>query len=264
MTQAKYVGYMESDKVVPFARFYNEHVLPIPEKVEKCLTLSPYPAGSLPALADVTYLLSKNYQKIEIGFSLETDGSAHVAILTDMPNVLPKMWDWWFAWHGSQDNRYKLWHPKAHISARWEDGRTDILAYVGRTSLIEEYIGKKLEKAAIHFIAPSDLGLQNTENEVFICARVGYSHIPINIGWLVHQVRKTNAGAEMRSRFWMGGKYIEVRKTGFVAKTLSQLLPKFIGVSRFQASDLLRHCSEEMNHLAAILPTLYKEFGNTI
>lgn len=257
--QAKYMGYRAEDNVTSYAKYYNENILPIPSQVAKNVEKSPYPAGSLAAIKNVSYLLSEDYQEIETGFTLEKDGSAHVAVLTDMPNILPKMWDWWFAWHGSHDNRYKLWHPKSHKSAKWKDGKTDVLEYVGRTSIIEEYIGKRLEKGAIRFISPSELGLKNTEKEVFICARVGYPHLPVDFGWLVHQIRVTEKGAEMRSRFWMGGKYIQVRGNAFFSPFLSGILQKMISVPKQQVADLLTHCSEEMQHLAAILPTIYKE-----
>jgi hypothetical protein len=46
---------------------------------------------------------------------------APLFVLTQMPKVTPAMWDWWFAWHGSEAQRYKLWHPRAHISSKWAD-----------------------------------------------------------------------------------------------------------------------------------------------
>jgi hypothetical protein len=181
-----------------------------------------------------------------------------------MPNVAPYMWDWWFGWHGSQANRYKLWHPVAHQSARWKDGREDLNEYVGRTSLIEEYIGKKLEKASIRFVSPTELGFHKKEiadknKAVYICARTGYSDFPLDFGWLVHQIRATETGSEMRSRFWMGGKHIAFRTEGNLGKFGSKILQKIVILPEQQAIDIMRHCSEEMNHLAKFLPDLYTQ-----
>ena len=66
-------------------------------------------------------MLQAGYADVECGYTLEADGSARLAILTPMPQVTPLMWHWWFGWHGDQDNKYKLWHPPAHVSTVWAD-----------------------------------------------------------------------------------------------------------------------------------------------
>jgi hypothetical protein len=260
----KYIGYRAADHATPWAKFYDENVRPIHPDAAKALEKCPLPAGALPPVEQASDLLRPGYTDFETGYTRESDGSLRVAVLTKMPSVSPEMWDWWFGWHGCRDNRYKLWHPVAHCSAVWQDGRED-LAYVGRVSQIQEYIGKSLEKANIAFRDPVELGFPAAEladktQVVFICARLGYTHLPIDFGWLVHQIRRTDEGAEMRSRFWMGGRHIQVRAPwlpAFFSKTLQKLarLPKR------QAIDLLTHCSEEMNHLAGFLPKIYKQFA---
>lgn len=260
----KYIGYRQGDFNTPYAKFYQETIAPIPTAVLAALQSPALPAGSLPPLSQVADLQQSGYAAVETGFTLEPDGSARVAVLTSMPKVLPKMWDWWFGWHGSHADRYKLWHPKMHQHAEWADGRTDLLSYVGRTSIIEEYISKDLEKGNIRFISPAELGFDSAQAgdkdaTVFICARIGYTHWPLDFGWLVHQVRATEDGAEMRSRFWMGGPHIQVRAKGWIPKILSKMLQKSIRMKENQVKDLLIHCAEEMNHLAGFLPKLYTE-----
>ncbi len=261
------MGYRPADWDAAYSSFYREELAPPSKALIEAKRQSPFPAGALPPIEQAFLLKNDGYTNVETGFTLEPDGSARVAVLTPMPGIEPVMWDWWFAWHGSHDNRYKLWHPKAHRSARWKDGQTKLNQYVGRTSLIEEYIGKNLEKAAIQFISPATIGLPNTQTgapaqTVYICARVGYSHFPLNVGWLTHQIRSTPTGAEMRSRFWMGGNHIQLRWKGAIAHQLSKLLQKTPAISAKQASDLMVHCSEEMNHLAAFLPQLYSTFNS--
>jgi hypothetical protein len=261
----KYIGYNQADYATPYAAFYNEIVHSIAPPISRALVTSPYPAGKLAALENATILLKNGYLEIENGYTMEKDGSARVAVLTSMPDVSPKMWDWWFGWHGNLSNKYKLWHPKAHLSAEWKDGNQDLEAYIGRTSLIEEYIGTKLEHAAIQFFDPTKLGfkaadLADKNKVVFICARLGYAHFPLDFGYLVHQIRQTENGAEMRSRFWVGGEHIQLRMSGFVPNLISKFLRKVKRIPQKQAVDLLTHCSEEMNHLAALLPQLYAQF----
>ncbi|MCU0326743.1 MAG: hypothetical protein MUF45_16080 [Spirosomaceae bacterium] len=258
----KYIGYNKQDLVLPYAKFYDEVIRPVSAQIEKALNQNSEKGLTFEAL---TLLKDDGYHELENGYVLNPDGSQFVAVHTPMPNVRPEMWDWWFGWHSCEDSRYKLWHPKAHQSAVWADGRDDV-AYVNRTSNIEEYIGKKLEKAAIQFKSPLELGFSEVDiadksKVVYICARIGYVDYPLDFGWLVHQIRKTDDGAEMRSRFWMGGKFIAIRSENFLGKIASKILQKLVKLPEQQAKDLMAHCSEEMNHLAAILPDLYNEFN---
>jgi hypothetical protein len=89
---------------------------------------------------------------------------------------------------------------------------------------------------------------------VFICARLGLTNFPLDFGYLVHQIRATENGAEMRSRFFVGGKHIALRNDNFLSRATSKLLQKVYQIPEQQAIDLLTHCSEEMNHLGKILP----------
>ncbi|MCC7504817.1 MAG: hypothetical protein IT259_05945 [Saprospiraceae bacterium] len=258
MSASRYMGYRPEDYTTSYAQFFKDIQPPLHDTARAALSLGALPAGALPPLEQVAALLQSGYAAAETGYTLEPDGSQRVAVHTGMSGVSPLMWHWWFGWHGNLANRYKLWHPKAHRDARWADGKGDLGYYIGRTSLIEEYIGDTMEKAAIRFIPPAQLGLPDAgEGAVYICARVGYAHWPIDFGWLVHQLRATPDGAEMRSRFWMGGAHIEVRKGGAGGRLLSKILQKTVRLPEKQARELLAHCSEEMNCLASFLPALY-------
>jgi hypothetical protein len=229
---AKYMGYHAQDFETPYAKYFNGKRSPIPAHVVEALEKSPFKAGKIPSVKEAKSLAGGGYAPVETGFSLENDGSIRVAVLTKMPGVSPAMWDWWFGWHGCRSNRYKLWHPKAHKSAQWKDGKDDT-AYIGRTSVIEEYIGKSLEKASISFVSPFEFGfsprhIADKGQSVFICARVGYTNFPIDFGWLLHQIRATGEGAEMRSRFWFGGERIKVRIEGKISDAVSELLQKTV------------------------------------
>lgn len=262
MSREKYLGYQKADFELPYAKFFDKTVLPMPSEV--AAQQQRLSSGSIPALSEIAhFLMQDGYAPTEIGYTLEKTGEQRIAVLTKMPNVTPPMWDWWFGWHGCSDSRYKLWHPKAHVSAAWQDGKND-LAYVGRTSQIQEYIGKKLEKANIQFLDPQVLGFSKTyldrsDDAVVIVARLGLTAFPLNFGYLIHQIRKTADGAEMRSRFFVGGAHIALRAENFIAKKLWSVVAKIYRLPEQQAVDLLSHCSEEMNHIAKFLPQLYQE-----
>lgn len=262
-SKSNYVGYRDADQETPYARFYDEQILPLPPLIQALVNEARSATEPSFTLTDAPLLQQPGYLPLENGYLFLPDDSCTVAVRTEMPRVTPAMWDWWFGWHGSHDNRYKLWHPKAHISAVWADGRDDLSGYIGRTSLIQEYIGKSLEKASIRFVDPTELGfsaeqIADKNQVVYICARTGFSHLPVDFGWLVHQVRATETGAEMRSRFFMGGPHIQFRKGGAVGQMASQVAQALVKLNDEQALALLRHCSEEMSHLATFLPELYK------
>jgi hypothetical protein len=66
----------------------------------------------------------------------------------------------------------------------------------------------------------------------------------------------------MRSRFWIGGPYVETKLgTSAVGKIAARAARAAARFSRAEAADLLVHCAQEMNHLAALLPELYAAFG---
>jgi DAPG hydrolase PhiG domain len=95
------------------------------------------------------------------------------------------------------------------------------------------------------------------DNQIAICARLGSGNVPVDVGWLVHHVRPAPGGAEMRSRFWMGGRHVAVRRgnrltDGAIRPIAARQLP--------DPRDLMVHCAQEMNHLAGFLPTLYERF----
>jgi DAPG hydrolase PhiG domain len=76
--------------------------------------------------------------------------------------------------------------------------------------MVQEYLGSTLTNAAIQFVPPSRLGLteERLTDSVAICARLGSGEVPVDAGWLIHQVRQTLQGSAMCSRFWLGGRHI--------------------------------------------------------
>ncbi|MEL6969026.1 MAG: FAD-binding protein [Bacteroidota bacterium] len=255
---------LQQEAQTPYAPYHREEMVNVPAEITAQLT-NPLAWGSLPELEEMPLLEQEGDLPVETGFSVAEDGSIKVAVKTFMPETTPAMWDWWFGWHGSEDARYKLWHPKAHLSAEWEDGRTDN-CYIGRNSIIEEYIGDNVQNALIQFKSPLDFGfsfaaINHPDKAVYICAKLGHPKLPVDYGYLVHQVRVTDAGTEMRSRFWVGGKYVAARHDDFLNKAAVAVLKRFKSLPDNFGHDLLLHCAEEMNHLTSILPQVYQEYA---
>ena len=196
-------------------------------------------------LSNITDLLSPGYLPLETGIALTPNGELSVATLTQWPDTTPEMIDWWFGWHIARTERYKLWHPQAHYftQPRYDlsdvPGLTDRERYVGNTSWVDEYLGPIPSRLAITFHDPSEIGLDEaalTEAGygTVVCAVATDSDYGHELSRLIHAVRHTADGCEMRSRF---------------------ILPA--GTPEFIAAPLLDHCWTEMTHLASFLPDLY-------
>lgn len=240
---------------------------PIPERVEKAIKVGVRSDLSFP-LDRAGRILELGDIPIEDGVIRNPDGALTVCCRTDMPGVTAHMVDWWFCWHTPYFERYKLWHPKAHIRAFVREDRTRLAGrkagYIGLASNVDEYIGKNLAKLTIRFVEPLVVGLEaelfpGTRIGTATCARVGMRDNPIESGWLVHLIRETPEGVEMISRFRLGNVRLRIPILGrLLHKRIDSVSARLKEVPDQLGIDLLRHCAEEMNHLARFLPALYR------
>jgi DAPG hydrolase PhiG domain len=265
----RHLGWDDADRATkPYARFLDPDIQPLPDHIRHALDRGPLPEPLLPALDAAPRSLFGEVVVIENGFALTADGAIIVAARTDLAGVTPAMIDWWFGWHSDSPERYKLWHPLAHVYAAWLSpplqGSRGRARYVGATSVVDEFIGGGLIRAAIRFVPPASLGfadpsLDDPEQATIVCARTGLGDVPIDVGYLAHHVRRTAAGSEMRSRFWIGGRYAAGRNSA-LGTVMARAASLFMRPTEADARALLVHCAEEMQHLARFLPALYAEF----
>lgn len=202
-------------------------------------------------LDNVRDLLEPGYLQHETGLAHCANGEGSIAVWTAWPGTSPEMIDWWFGWHIAKTERYKLWHPQAHYYTQPKYDLSDVPGlddrerYVGNTSWVDEYIGPFNSRLAIKFHDPATIGLDRNSLEAAGYGTVVYatSHLSDDDsarGQLIHAVRRTPWGSEMRSRF--------IQPPGVV---------EFIGAA------LLDHCYTEMTHLASFLPHLYARVNAT-
>jgi hypothetical protein len=253
----------------PYARYWLPAMAPPQHQVAEALVRGPE-AGELgftPAAADC--LLDAGYLALENGFTRLPTGQLFIAALTSMPGVHGRMFEWWMGWHTQEAQRYKLWHPRAHLdngtaAMRGDDpGLSDREKYL-TTHYVTEYIGDRLERINISFVDPSTFSSRLAEpgddTTALVCGRVDLAAAPITIGYLLHQLRQVPGGAEMRSRFWLGQPLKRsdrtVRYRGFPG--LPRLMQ--LRLSDSLARDMLVHCAMEMSHLAGFLPALYADY----
>ena len=117
-----YLGYRDGDADTDYGAFFDPEMAALPDHVVTALQHGPQADQLLLEFDGAAMLLDEGYQATETGYGWLRAGGFQVSVRTDMPGVTPQMWQWWFGWHGSQTRRYKLWHPRAHASARWADG----------------------------------------------------------------------------------------------------------------------------------------------
>ncbi len=213
----------------------------------------------------VTSLLTPDSLPYQSGIERLPGGIMHVAVLTRMPGVTPKMIAWWFGEYMQTTEHYKRWHPRDHVWMDWEDKSP--CTHIGAKHCVHEYIGGHLNKLKISFVPPEEYfeaSLQAHPGALAICARAGMLNAEIDTARMVHLALPTSWGCELHSRFWLG--YVQSRGSKGFVDTLGNLP----WLRRFAASEklgraLLVHCHEEMTTLAGFLPELYaSETGSSM
>jgi len=255
----------------PYAKYWRPDMKPMQKQVVNALLHGTEAWELAFDLDNAEELLKPGYLPLETGYTHLANGQTFIAVYTEMPGVTGPMFEWWMGWHYMEHQRYKLWHPRAHVANGTNEMQgdnpniTDKQKYM-TTHYVTEYIGNRLERIAISFSDPkeyfaesSDLTVGNTS--ALVCGRVDLQRVPITLGYLIHQIRKINGGSEMRSRFWLGkpeiknSKRHDLRNSVLGSKLFRRLLlPKDIGAA------MLVHCGMEMNHLAGFLPDLYDDY----
>ena len=249
---------------LPYGKFWNPDMADISTDAHRAVANSPMAEALFPPMSQA--ISSIVDAEVQNGFTVTSDGAIHVNLVTEMPAVTPAMIDWWFGWHSDSPERYKLWHPRAHVHAQWSKppapGTTGRARYLGYTSEVDEYLGSAMIRGAIQFRRPEELGLIDATvaagvDATAVCARVGLVELPIDIGFLAHHVAAVPGGSVMRSRFWLGGSNIAARTASL--RVVTPAVKRLTRLSELDARALLVHCSQEMTHLASFLPALYDQ-----
>jgi len=242
--------------------------LNIPDRVEAAIARGVQSGRDFP-FAKAGRLIEPDGDGLTDAVVRNSDGVLVVACRTQMPDVTPQMWDWWFGWHGVSSTRYRLWHPRDHISSALAEDRRHLpdakARYIGNVSFVEERIGEgEIHKLAIAFKAPSAFGLDErkvAEQGTAICARGGLPHVRAEVSYLIHFVRRTPGGCEMLSRFWLGHVKSSIPLVGgLISLGMNRRTARIANSPDDFGLKLLRHCSEEMSHLTKILPGLHAAF----
>lgn len=260
----------------PYAKyFYRKPALP--EAKNLAMMEEPMdPAKALP-IENINALLDPGYHDVEIGWCALPQGGLYIANLLKMPGVTVDMINWWFWWHSLEDLRYKIWWPNGHFGISVSDRDRSIildpdtpptLRFQGRTHYVLEDIGgPSAEKIAISFMTPEDIGFDMERfKSPHVGTVVGANGVSLMLNpppdvppvkspaFMMHFVRETDDGIELRTRFWMGYHILD--------KTPHYCLPKIAVIPPIVAKGLAIHNVFEYSNLRSFLPQIYnEEFG---
>ena len=252
------VPVLEEEINSPLYKWYTRPMTPpAPEKYAAAALPADGSLGLMPY--DMNKLFEPGYLPLEAGFCNLPDGGGMLANLTDMPGVTVEMFDWWFAWHGLEPMRYKIWNHDDHyycLTRNPEISSDRSLPmkqrYWNTIHDVREDVGLGMEYIVINFRNPADIGFDPALLKDFkgtiVCA--GNEHNPVI---MCHFVRPTERGVELRTRFWMGYSVIGGKPV--------KVIPDGMQFPLIPVQALLAHNIKEFTNLAAILPGLYEEFG---
>ena len=153
----------------------------------------------------------------------------------ELREVEPEMIDWFWAYlSGTEEReemsrRYRLWHPRDHVSLEWEEGGTiqRVVEKMGDTPPVEMRMRPE---------NPEETPLPRSTSYRHAVASSILDRNDRPIGWVMHEYEGAPWGTRMRSTFRLPSSLLRVVR-----------------------DSLHRHCLEEMGEFTRFLPELYRE-----
>ncbi|OOB79437.1 MAG: hypothetical protein BEN18_03930 [Epulopiscium sp. Nuni2H_MBin001] len=258
-------------KARPYSKYYYKDMAKIPQADLDIINAGPISSKKALSIYEAKEILKDGYLEAETGYCVMPNRTGFAATKVFMPNVTPKMINWWFNWHPLEGLRYMIWCPVGHtdISAKEPNKHLDNtyvplkIRNIGTTHYPEE--GFNVEGSTnieIKFRSPQILGItpdmvKNSSMKAFQIATCSNKIPPIPINIFFHAVRLVNGGVEFRSHYWLN--YTIKNNKISVSK-----IPLPIQVVSALAKNNCIHSLIEYNNLASILPQLYKEQAGQI
>lgn len=245
----------EEDQRKSYYKYYlRDMTAPAPEAYEKAAAARLTPEEVL-SPHEVDRLLEAGPIPGEMGYCALPDGTAYMANRMFLPGVTPEMFDWWFAWHGLDTLRYKIWDKEDHLYAQTrnvEQTTDPNLSWRERIwhtrHDITEAFGPVPKDVVVPFIPPWEMGFDREKLEQFPGTVVAMAAEDVRTT-SCHVVRAVEGGSELRSRFWFGWCLKDGKIVRFDEPPLPEQVPK----------GLLLHNIKEFTNLASFLPEIFAE-----
>ena len=101
-----------------YQKYLDSNIQAAPADVQAAIDQSPLDSNLFIPVERAAEMAQDGYVEVETGYAFQPDGSATVSVLTDMPNVTPDMWHWWFGWHGDSCLLYTSPSPRDLSTSR--------------------------------------------------------------------------------------------------------------------------------------------------
>lgn len=253
------------ERNLPYAKYFYRDTLPPTDRQLAILNGEPLDVKDMLPIEDRMQLFDATPTIGDMGYGIMPNGTGYVANVTETPDITPEMFYWWFAWHGLEDLRYKIWFPEAHLYARTqniEQALDETLPMNQRiwdtTHVISENVVAGAEEIILDYLSPDRMGFDETRldaDTAMVCAN-GRTKVPgQGLDCVNAQIlRKGKNGYEIRSQFWIGYQIRNGR--------VEQVNDESVCVSLESAKSMFAHCREEYAGLSMFLPSLFKELGS--
>ena len=267
----------EEEKKLSYYKYFERPMAKVdPERI-KIVDEGPMDSSKFLTIFEINELLKPGRLACEFGYAVFEDGTGTLANNIKMPGVTPQMFDWWFAWHGLEPLRYKIWDPEDHyasISQNPEKNKEASLSmkerYWNTTHYTEENVGALppgfvatkevlVPKVPIRFIPPVDFGfdpeLLKDFDGTIVCGG------GINDGIVMcHMLRRGEDGDyELRTRFWFGWNIVDKKPVLNLPVPTEGASKEAKGFPLPLIKMLLKHNLKEFSNLAKLLPDIYPE-----
>ena len=245
----------EQQKNSPLYKYYELPIAPVPEEKIASIMQMEADQDCVISCNDLNLLFEADDYADEYGIFHCPDGGLMLSNVTEMPDVTPEMFDWWFAWHGLDPMRYIIWDKDDHY---YVQTRNPEKALDSSLSMKERYWntvhdvqealldGDDPIPVVIPFVPPEVIGFDPAKLAAFEGTIVCTPGPVI----MIHFLQQAEKGYKLRTRFYLGYRSAEhgnVRIPDF---------PAPVELAR----AMLVHNIKEYTHLGKILPELYREY----
>lgn len=159
-------------------------------------------------------------------------GSMTTDLIVDheLSGVTPEMIDWWWD-HIESTERYKLWHPKDHISFVWEKSPKN--GHIGTVQRVIETV-KLPTLLRIRWEDIDSIPISAEYDHILAASVLDRNDKPLS--WLLHEYETIQNGSRLRTTFRLPAK-----------------------VPQWFVKALRKHNIGEIGEFSNFLPKLYKE-----
>ena len=178
----------------------------------------------------IVEMSKKSFEVMEEIARMSKSETIDLIVDHELKGVNPEMIDWWWG-HIDNTERYKLWHPKDHISFKWEKPPEE--GHFGAIHCVIETV-KVPTMLRIRWEDPSSIPIKVSYSHAAAGSVLDSNDKPLT--WILHEYDSIDDGIRLRTTFRLPAKS-----------------------PRWFLKALRKHNIEEIGEFTNFLPSLYEE-----